>query len=187
MKTALQSRPGTVLKIGNDLMLVVKFEIHRGGRGATNIKMRLKNLIVGNTQDRVFDSEEKFDDITLSRVKFEYLYESAGTYAFMNQETYEQIELTEDDLGDAVNFLTEGLIVDVQSYEGRFVGVILPATVKLEIVECEPGVKGNTADGKITKDATLSTGYVVKVPGFIENGETIVVNTETGEYQERAK
>lgn len=187
MKTAFQARSGTVLKIGNDLFLVLKHEFHRGGRGATNIKIRMKNLLAGNVIDRVFDGEDKLDDVTLNRSKFEFLYASGDVYAFMSQETYEQIELTEDDIGDAKNFLTDGLIVDVQQYEGRFVGVILPQNVKLRVEECEPNVKGNTADGRITKDATLQTGYVLKVPGFIESGEDIIVNTETGEYSERAK
>lgn len=187
MKTAMQCRVGTVIKIGADLLLVLKFEIHRGGRGATNIKLRLKNLLQGNLVDRVFDSEEKMDDIVLSRVKFEYLYESAGSYAFMNQETFEQIELTEDDIGDAKYYLTEGLIVDIQSYEGRFVGVILPQKVKLKVVEADPAVAGNTADGKVDKLVKLETGLEMRVPGFINNEEYLIINTETGEYQERAK
>lgn len=187
MKTAQQSRPGTVIKIGNDLMLVVRYEIHRGGRGATNIKMRLKNLIAGNTVDRVFDGEEKFEDITLDRAKFEYLYATGDAYAFMDQDTYEQIEISEENIGDAKNFLVEGIKVDVQQYEGKFVGIVLPNTVRMTIVECDPGVKGNTADGKVTKDATTNTGYQIKVPGFVNSGEDIIVNTETGEYQERAK
>jgi elongation factor P len=187
MKTAMQSRVGTVVKIGNDLMLVLKFEIHRGGRGATNIKLRLKNLIQGNTVDRVFDSEDKMDDITLERVKFEFLYESAGAYAFMNQETFEQIELTVDDIGDAVNYLTEGLIVDIQSYEGKFIGAILPQRVKLKVIEADPSVAGNTADGKVDKMVKLETGLEMRVPGFINNGDDLIINTETGEYQERAK
>jgi len=187
MKTAMQSRPGTVIKIGKELFLVVKYEIHRGGRGATNIKMRLKNLIVGNISDRVFDGEEKMEDITLDRSKFEYLYDAGGSYAFMNQDTYEQIELTEDDIGDMKNYLVEGIKVDVQQYEGKFVGIVLPNTVRMTVVECDPGVKGNTADGKVSKDATTNTGYSLKVPGFVNAGEDIIVNTETGEYQERAK
>ena len=187
MKTALQSRPGTVLKMGNDLFLVVKFEIHRGGRGATNIKLRMKNLLAGGMADRVFDSEEKFDDVTLSRFKFEFLYESAGTYAFMNQENYEQIELTEDDIGDAKFYLTEGLIVDMQSYEGKFIGIMLPQNVKLQVVEAEPAVKGNTADGKTDKLVKLETGLELRVPAFVNNGEYLIINTETGEYSERAK
>jgi elongation factor P len=187
MKTAFYARTGTVLKISNELFIVLKHEAHRGGRGATNVKMRMKNLMTGSVVDRVFDGEEKLEDVTLQRSKFEFLYESTGTYAFMDQSTYEQIELSEDDIGDAKNFLTEGLAVDVQQYEGKFVGIVLPQHVTLKVVECEPGVKGNTADGKVTKDATLETGYTLKVPGFVESGESIVVNTETGDYSERAK
>jgi elongation factor P len=187
MKFAMQCRVGTVIKIGGDLLLVLKFELHRGGRGATNIKLRLKNLIQGNSIDKMFDSEDKFDDITLERVKFEFLYESAGSYAFMNQDTFEQIELTIDDIGDAVNYLTEGLIVDIQSYEGRFIGVILPQRVKLKVIEADPAVAGNTADGKVDKLVKLETGLEMRVPGFINNGEYLIINTETGEYQERAK
>jgi len=187
MKTAFQARPGTVVKIGNDLMLVVKYEIHRGGRGATNIKMRLKNLLAGNSVDRVFDGEDKLEDVLLDRSKFEFLYESGWDYAFMNQDTYEQIELSEDNIGDMKYFLTEGLRVDVQQYEGKFIGILLPLTVRLTIAECDPSVKGNTADGKITKDAVTNTGYAIKIPGFVDAWEDIMVNTETGEYQERAK
>jgi elongation factor P len=187
MKFAMQCRVGTVIKIGGDLLLVLKFELHRGGRGATNIKLRLKNLIQGNSIDKMFDSEDKLDDITLERVKFEFLYESAGSYAFMNQDTFEQIELTIDDIGDAVSYLTEGLIVDIQSYEGRFIGVILPQRVKLKVIEADPAVAGNTADGKVDKLVKLETGLEMRVPGFINNGEYLIINTETGEYQERAK
>lgn len=187
MKTAFYARSGTVLKFGNDLFIVLKHEAHRGGRGATNVKIRMKNLMSGSTVDRVFDGEDKLDDVTLQRSKFEFLYESTGTYALMDQTTYEQIELSEDDVGDAKYFLTEGLIVDVQQYEGKFVGIVLPQNVTLKVTECDPGVKGNTADGKVTKDATLETGYTLKVPGFVEAGESIIVNTDTGEYSERAK
>lgn len=183
----MQCRVGTVVKIGNDLMMVLRFEIHRGGRGATNIKLRLKNLLMNNMQDRVFDSEDKMEDITLERVKFEYLYESAGMYAFMNQETYEQIELSEDDIGDSRYYLTEGLMVDVQSFEGRFVGIMLPLKVKLKVTEADPAVSGNTADGKVDKVVKLETGLELRVPGFVNADEYIMISTETGEYQERAK
>ena len=105
----------------------------------------------------------------------------------MNQDTFEQIELTIDDIGDAVNYLTEGLIVDIQSYEGRFIGVILPQRVKLKVIEADPAVAGNTADGKVDKLVKLETGLEMRVPGFINNGEYLIINTETGEYQERAK
>lgn len=117
MKTALQAKAGTVLKIDGDIFLVVKHEMRRGGRGATNVSMRLKNLVQGNTQDRVMDSEEKLDDIILDRAKAEFLYSAGDEYSFMNQETFETVELHADDIGDAVNYLKEGLIVDLQTFE----------------------------------------------------------------------
>ena len=105
----------------------------------------------------------------------------------MNQENFEQVELQIDDIGDAVNYLTEGLIVDIQSYEGRFIGAILPQRVTLQVIEADPAVAGNTADGKVDKLVKLQTGLELRVPGFINNGDLLVINTETGEYQERAK
>lgn len=187
MKTAFQSRLGTVLRIDGQLYIVVKFEYRRGGRGATTINLRLKNLLEGNSVDRQFDGEVKMDDVTLDRAKFEFLYESTGVYYFMDQETYEQIELDEDNIWDNKYYLTEGLIVDVQQYEGKFIGISLPLNIRLTVEECEPGVKGNTADGKVMKDAVTQTGLSLKVPGFVNQGEDIIVNTESGEYQERAK
>lgn len=187
MKTALQARPGTVLKIGNELFLVVKHEMRRGGRWATNVMMRLKNLIVGNTSDRVMDSEEKLDDVLLDRSKAEYLYQAWDTYAFMNQDTYETVELSEEDIGDGKFYLTEGLVVDLQSFEGKFIGITLPLRVTLKVVEAEPAVKWNTADGKVDKTVKLETGLELRVPGFVEEGESIIVSTELGEYLERAK
>lgn len=187
MKTALQARTGTVLRINNELFLVVKHEMRRGGRGATNVMMRLKNLIQGNTSDRVMDSEEKLEDVTLDRSKAEFLYQSGDMYAFMNQDTYETVELHQDDVGDAAMYLTEGLMVDLQTFEGKFIGIILPLRVTLKVVEADPSVAGNTADGKVDKSVKLETGLELRVPGFINQDESIIINTETGEYLERAK
>lgn len=187
MKTALQARPGTVLQINGELLLVVKHEMRRGGRGATNVMMRLKNLIQGNTSDRVMDSEEKLDDVSLDRAKAEFLYASGDTFAFMNQDTYETVELHADDVGDNALYLTEGLIVDLQTYEGKFIGLLLPLRVTLKVIEADPSVAGNTADGKVDKVVKLETGLELRVPGFVNQDESIVINTETGEYLERAK
>lgn len=187
MKTALQARTGTVLRINGELLLVVKHEMRRGGRGATNVMMRLKNLIQGNTSDRVMDSEEKLEDVTLDRSKAEFLYQSGDTYSFMNQDTYETVDLHEDDVGDAALYLTEGLIVDLQTFEGKFIGIVLPLRVTLKVVEAEPSVAGNTADGKVDKVVKLETGLELRVPGFVNQDESIILNTETGEYLERAK
>ncbi len=187
MIIAMKVTAGRVIKIGNELLLVLKKEIHRWGRWSTNIKVRMKNVLVWNTTDRVFDSEEKLDDVILDRSKFEFLYQSWDTFYFMDQENYEQIELTSDDVGDAVNFMTPWLIVDIQRYEWKLIWVILPTNIKLLITESEPWVKGNTADWKVIKEATLETGYNIKVPGFVEAWEYVIINTETWEYSERAK
>ncbi len=187
MKTAMQARPGTVIKLNGELLMVVKHEMRRGGRGATNVMMRLKNLIIGNTVDRVVDSEEKFEDITLERAKAEFLYQSGDTFAFMNQDTYETVELHEDDVGDAAMYLKEGLMVDLQTFEGKFIGIMLPLRVTLKVIEADPSVAGNTADGKVDKLVKLETGLELRVPGFVNQHESIVINTETGDYLERAK
>ena len=187
MKTAFESKPGTVLRIDSELYFVSKWEYHRAGRGATTIKMRLKNLFNGSMTDRTFGWEDKMDDVNIERARSEYLYGAGGTYAFMNQETYEQIELDEETIGDMRFFLIEGDTVDIQQFEWKFVGLVLPTNVKLTIAECDPGVKGNTADGKVTKDAVTNTGLTIKVPGFVNQGDEVIVNTETGDYMERAK
>lgn len=187
MKTALQAKTGTVLQIDGELFMVIRHEMRRGGRGATNVQMRLKNLIQGNTVDRVMDSEEKLDDVILERSKAEFLYQSGDEFAFMNQDTYETVELHADDIGDAVHYLKEGLIVDLQTFEGKFVGIVLPIRVELQITECEPTVAGNTADGKVEKWAKLETGLEIKVPGFINQDDIVIIDTETGKYLERAK
>lgn len=187
MKTAFDSKPGTVLKIDGELFFVSKYEYHRAWRGATTIKMRLKNLLNGGTTDRTFNWEDKLDDVILDRARFEYLYESAGTFAFMDQASYEQIELDEDTIGDMKYYLIEGNTVDIQQYEGKFIWLVLPTNVKLTIGQCDPSVKWNTADGKIIKDAVTTTGLHIKVPWFIDEWSEIIVSTETGEYMERAK
>jgi len=187
MKTAFESKPGTVLRIDDELYFVSKWEYHRAWRWATTIKMRLKNLFNWTMTDRTFGWEDKMDDVILERARFEYLYSNAWTYAFMNGETYEQIELDEDTIWDMKYFLIEGNTVDIQQFEWKFVWLVLPTNVKLTITDCEPGVKGNTADGKVTKDAVTNTGLIIKVPGFINIWDEVIVNTETGEYQERAK
>lgn len=187
MKTAFDSKPGTVLKLDGELMFVSKYEYHRGWRWSTTIKMRLKNLLNWTMTDRVFNWEDKLDDVVLERARFEFLYAAWGVWAFMNQETYEQIELNEDDIWDMRYFLIEGNTVDIQQFEWKFIWVVLPTNVKLTVVECEPGVKWNTADWKITKDAVTNTGLTLKVPWFVEQWDEIIVNTSTYEYMERAK
>jgi elongation factor P len=130
--------------------------------------MRLKNLTNGGSADRVMDSEEKLEDVTIDRSKAEYLYGVPGTYSFMNQDTYETVDLSDDDVGDMSMYLKEGLIVDLQSFEEKFIGIVLPLRVTLRVTEAEPAVSGNTADGKVDKLVKLETGLEIRVPGFVK-------------------
>lgn len=187
MITAIKARPGTVLRIDGGLFLVVRHEMKRGGRGATNVAIRLKNILQNGMADRVLDSEEKLEDVVLERAKAEFLYKAGDTYSFMNQETYETVDLHEDDVGDAALYLNEWLVVDLQTFEGKFIGIILPLRVTLKVIEADPSVAGNTADGKVDKVVKLETGLEMRVPGFVNQDESIIINTETWEYLERAK
>ncbi|MBQ7493531.1 MAG: elongation factor P, partial [Selenomonadaceae bacterium] len=128
---------------------------------------------------------EKMPPARLDTSKMQFLYESDGQYTFMDVETYEQIELNKDQLGNALNFLMENMEVNLQTFKGRIIGVNLPNSVELRVTECEPAVKGNTATGA-TKNATLETGYVVRVPLFINEGDLLRIDTRTGNYIERA-
>ena len=117
--------------------------------------------------------------------KMQYLYENDGSYTFMDTETYEQTELSKEQLGDALNYLMENMEVNLQTFKDRIIGVTLPNSVELKVVECEPAVKGNTATGA-SKNATLETGFVVRVPLFINEGDVLRIDTRTGNYIERA-
>lgn len=187
MKTAFESKPGTVLKINDELFFVSKYEYHRAWRWATTIKMRLKNLFNWSMTDRTFWWEDKLDDVILERSRFEYLYENNWTYVFMNQENYEQIELDEEIIWDMKFFLVEWNTVDIQQFEWKFIWLVLPTNVKLTVTSCDPWVKWNTADGKVIKDAMTNTWLSIKVPWFINEWDEIIVNTETSSYVEKAK
>ncbi|MDD2907653.1 MAG: elongation factor P [Candidatus Gracilibacteria bacterium] len=182
MKTAFETRPGCVVEIDGDLYFVTKWESHRGGRGATTVKMRLKNIGNGSMTDKVYSSDDKLDDVILERTVFEYLYNSSGVYVFMNSENYEQVELSEDDVGDMKYFLSEGATIDIQQHNGNFVGIILATYMKLKVVEALPLVGSSE-----NKEVITNTGLKLEVPPFIEEGDEIVVNTSTFEFVDKVK
>jgi len=186
MKTAFDSKPGTIFQKDHTLFQVLKWDYTRNLTW-TIIRLRLKDIRSKHIIDRSFSGEELFEDITLDRISCEYLYSSWDTYFFMNTETFEQFEVSENVVWDGKYFLIEWNTVQLQLHQWEVVGLQFPDTVALEIVECDPGIKGNTADGKVVKEATTSTGLTLKVPGFVEMGEKILVNTETKEYYSRAK
>ncbi|MCZ2151229.1 MAG: elongation factor P [Bryobacterales bacterium] len=185
MLTATQLRPGMVIKFNNELFSVFKMEHRTPGnlRGFVQVKMR--NLRSGSQIEHRFSSEDRVEKAILDEHEMEYLYDDGEYFYFMNTENYEQMHFTRDLLGDAVNYLVPNLKVAVEFYEGKPIGVELPPTVDLTVVETEPGLKGATVSN-VTKPAKLESGLVVQVPPFINQGEKIRVSTAEGTYQERA-
>src|SRR6516162_6268627 len=185
MIPATQVRPGMVIKWNNELYSIFKMEHRTPGnlRGFVQVKMR--KLASGSMIEHRFSSEDKVEKAALEQHDMEYLYDDGEYYYFMNIETYEQMHLLKDLLGDATQYLIPQLKVTVEFYEGKPISVELPATVDLMVVETEPGLKGATVSN-VTKPAKLETGLVVQVPPFITEGEKIRVNTTEGTYQERA-
>jgi elongation factor P len=185
MISATQLRPGMVIKFNNELYSIFKMEHRTPGnlRGFVQVKMR--SLRSGTMTEHRFSSEDRVDRAALEEIEMEYLYDDGEYYYFMNTENFEQMHLTRDILGDAVEYLVPQLKVNVEFYEGKAMSVELPATVDLTVVETEPGLKGASVSN-VTKAAKLETGLVVQVPPFINEGEKIRVSTAEGTYQERA-
>jgi elongation factor P len=185
MISATQLRPGMVIKFNNELYSIFKMEHRTPGnlRGFVQVKMR--SLRSGTMTEHRFSSEDRVDRAALEEIEMEYLYDDGEYYYFMNTENFEQMHLTRDLLGDAVEYLVPQLKVNVEFYEGKPMSVELPPTVDLTVVETEPGLKGASVSN-VTKAAKLETGLVVQVPPFINEGEKVRVNTTEGTYQERA-
>jgi elongation factor P len=185
MISATQLRPGMVIKFNNELYSIFKMEHRTPGnlRGFVQVKMR--SLRSGTMTEHRFSSEDRVDRAALEEIEMEYLYDDGEYYYFMNTENFEQMHLTRDILGDAVEYLVPQLKVHIEFYEGKPMSVELPPTVDLTVVETEPGLKGASVSN-VTKAAKLETGLVVQVPPFINEGEKIRVSTAEGTYQERA-
>ncbi|HGJ67414.1 TPA: elongation factor P [bacterium] len=178
-------RFGLVVKVEGQLYSIVGFQHVKPGKGGAYVRTKLKRLSDGNVIERTFRSEEKIEDVRLENRKMQYLYQDGDLLYFMDSETYEQVPLSADNLGDAINFLVEESTINVQFLENKPISVELPPAVVLQVDKTEPGVKGDTATGA-TKPATLKTGYVLNVPLFINEGDMIKVDTRSGEYLERA-
>ena len=178
-------RTGLTLEIDNGVWQIVDFQHVKPGKGAAFVRTKLKNVINGGVVEKTFRPTEKFPQARIDRVDMQYLYEADGMYTFMDNETYDQIELTKDQLGSALNFLKENMDISLQSFKGNIIGITLPNSVNLEVVECEPSVKGDTATGA-TKMAKVETGYEVRVPLFVNEGDVLRIDTRTGNYIERA-
>lgn len=183
---ATQLRAGMIIKHQNDLFRVMNVVHVTPGNWRGMVQTKMRNLRSGTQMENRFRSEDKVDRVTFEQHEMEFLYESDGRYHFMNTETFEQIELDGEALGDAVNYLTQNLRVQVEFYEEKPMGVTLPKTVDLKVTHTEPGMKGATVTN-VLKPATVETGAVVQVPSFIAIDDVIRVDTESGEYLSRAK
>ncbi len=185
MISATQMRPGMVIKFNNELHSVFSVAHRTPGNLRGFVQAKLRNLRSGSMFEHRFSSEDRVDKAILEEHEMEYLYDDGEYYYFMNTENFEQMHLTRELLGDAVEYLIPQLRVAVEFYEGKPISVELPATVDLTVVETEPGLKGATVSN-VTKPATMETGLIVHVPPFINQGEKIRVNTAEGTYVERA-
>ena len=185
MISAGEFRNGITFEMDNQVFQVVEFQHVKPGKGSAFVRTKYRNVKTGGVVERSFNPNEKFGRALLDRADMTFLYSDGDLYHFMDVNTYEQIPFTAEKLGDALKFLKENLVCKVLSYKGDLFGVELPIFVELKITDCEPGVKGDTATNA-TKNATVETGAVIKVPLFVNEGEVIRIDTRTGEYMERA-
>lgn len=186
MKFAQDLRAGNIIKIGKDLFVIMKAEYFRAARCNAVMKTKYKNMTTGSVSEVVFKIDEKLDDVRLDKRIMQFLYEVDDRYAFMDQETFDQIEITKEDIGDNIRYIKEQADVDILFYEGKPVSVEVPKAVELEITYTETGLRGDTS-GKVLKPATLETGYELQVPIFCNIGDKIRIDTLTGQYVERVK
>ena len=176
---------GMTVEDEGNIYQVLDFQHVKPGKGAAFVRTKLKNVMTGAVLERTFNPTEKVQEAQIERKDMQYLYSDGEMYYFMDNETYEQLPLGKDDLGDTLNYLTDNMMVKVVSYKGKVFGVEPPIFVELEVTYTEPGFKGDTSTGA-TKPATLQTGYVVNVPLFVNIGDKVRIDTRTGEYMERA-
>jgi len=179
-------RKGLKIEIDGEPYVITQFEFVKPGKGQALYKCRLKNMLTGTQFDKTYRSGEKFQEANLEEAQMEYLYQDGESYCFMHSSTYEQIFLTAEQVGEALNFLKENTVCSVLLHDGKAIGITLPIFMELRITHADPWAKGDTASGD-TKPATLETGHVLQVPPFVDEGELIRIDTRTGQYVERVK
>ena len=176
---------GMTIIIDGKLCLIEEFQHVKPGKGSAFMKMKLRNLRTGALVEDTYNTNIKIEKARVERLPMQYLYVLGDNYVFMNTETYDQMELPSEKLTEQIKFLKEGMEVTIIVYEGEILGIDLPEKVEYEVVETTEAVKGNTTNNAM-KDATIETGYVVKVPLFIAQGEKIIISTKDGKYASRA-
>lgn len=176
---------GMTVLIDGYLCLIQEFQHVKPGKGPAFVRIKLKNLKTGSIVENTFNTNIKIEKAHVDRKKMQYLYSSGSNYVFMDNQTYEQVEIPEEKLKDEVKFLKENLEIDISYYEGDIIGITLPEKIEYEVIDTVEATKGNTTNNAM-KDATIETGYVLKVPLFISQGEKIIVSTKDGKYSSRA-
>ncbi len=185
MVVAGDFKNGVTFELDGNVVQVVEFQHVKPGKGAAFVRTKLKNVITGAVTERTFSPTDKFENAYGERKEMNYLYSDGDLYFFMDNETFEQLPINKDKLGDNFRFVKENMTCRIMSYKGNVFGVEPPMFVELEVSDTEPGFKGDTATGA-SKPATLETGAQIKVPLFINIGDVIRIDTRTGEYLERA-
>jgi len=185
MKTAQELRAGNVIMIGTEPMVVQKAEYNKSGRNVAVVKMKYKNLLTDSPGESIYKADDKFDVVQLERKEVTYSYFAEPMYVFMDAD-FNQYEVENENMGDAVNYLEDGMPCDVVFYNDKAISVVLANSVVREIIYTEPAVRGDTS-GKVLKPARLSTGFEIPVPLFCEIGDKIEIDTRTAEYRNRVK
>jgi len=179
-------RPGMTLDIEGDLFTIIHYQHHKPGKGGAMVRTKLKNVKTGAVVDRTFRADEKVEQARLDKREMQFLYADEGGYVFMDNESFEQIHILRDFVGDSANYLKEGAVVQIPMYQANPIGIDLPTTVDLAISATDPGLQGDRSSAG-TKPATLETGTVVQVPLFVSTGEVVRVDTRTGNYVTRVR
>jgi len=178
-------RTGLTIEVDGDVYSVVDFQHVKPGKGSAFVRTKLKNLRTGGVVERTFRAGEKVKRAHMERKEMQYLYRDGDSFVFMDNQTFDQVGIHLEQMGDTVNYLKENMNIFLLTYEDELMGIDLPHSVELKVVSAAPGVRGDTASGA-TKTATLETGLEIQVPLFVEEGNVVRVDTRTGEYLERA-
>ncbi|WLD92004.1 elongation factor P [Alkalihalobacillus sp. AL-G] len=178
-------KTGLTIEVDGGIWTVIDFQHVKPGKGAAFVRSKLRNLRTGAIQEKTFRGGEKVAKAHIDNRRMQYLYSSGDMHTFMDNESYEQMELQTSQIEEELKYLLENMTVQVQMYQGETIGVELPNTVNLEVTETEPGIKGDTASGG-TKPAILQTGLSVQVPFFVNEGDVLIIDTRTGAYISRA-
>jgi elongation factor P len=186
MITPNQFKKGAKIEVEGEPYTIIEYLHIKMGRGGANVRTKIKSLITGNVIERTYKSDEKIKQPDFEEKEMQYLFKDGDSYVFMDNETYEQVYVSENEIGDAADYMPENLNVYVQLFNQKPIGVELPNSVELEVSQTDPGLKGDTVSGG-SKPATLITGGVVNVPLFINEGDVLKIDTRTGDYMERVK